>query len=704
MSKTLLNALFLARRHIALLIAVVFTTLWGSFLILAEWLLFDSDMAVMALMGMHISQGREFPIFLYGQNYIGSLDAWLLAPTFALFGATVDTVLFFTLLQLLVVQLLVYTLAYRTSGIAAAGWAVWYLALPPSYYVLRGFGSISGGYNLVNILGLVSFLIGWSTLRRYASQQPVAVWLFTLGVVLGLGCWTNPMILYFAAPLFLCLLWFAPALILNVRRCSLFVLGFFLGSLPFWYHNLWVIPFGTLRHETMLQITPCALWAERVSSFLTLGLPIILGARPWGSINDFFPGASLIGYGAALLCVAGTALSLNRAKLQNLFPRILFLLYLFLMPIFFTLNYRSSFVIEPRYLFPLYAVFPVIFGITVSGLSTKHRALGLLAAILILSLNVVSLSFTTPVRDRTKDSLIPDLQKHWTSGVCLPWWFARTKDKLIPILKEKQITTVYTNYWIAYKLTFESQEKILAVPAGMMCLVRYLPHATEIAKRDRVAYLFDLYEAEKLIRLLQQQEISYEMLTVSYLKAKRLLTPPDLILIYNLCLPGGPLPPGEGAPFRIDLGSLLAQRHLLGGWSANRVDRMAGQTGVWATERHASLWVDLPPNRVYKMTIHVTPYIYPGHPPQCLRASIDGIDLGKRLLSEEGSAYTFVIPPLSEQESPQRTVLFSFCYAKSLTKVGCGQSEDSRELSVFFDYVEFIPLPETHRSAKGGTP
>ena len=175
MSKTLLNALFLARRHISLLIALVFTTLWGSFLILAEWLLFDSDMAVMALMGMHISQGREFPIFLYGQNYIGSLDTWLLAPTFALFGATIDTVLFFTLLQLLVVQLLVYTLAYRTSGIAAAGWAVWYLALPPSYYVLRGFGGISGGYNLVNILGIASFLIGWSILRRYASQQPVAV-------------------------------------------------------------------------------------------------------------------------------------------------------------------------------------------------------------------------------------------------------------------------------------------------------------------------------------------------------------------------------------------------------------------------------------------------------------------------------------------------------------------------------------------------
>jgi len=702
--KTLVSVLSIARQHLALLLALVFTALLGSFLILAECLLFDSDMAVMALMGIHISQGRASPIFFYGQNYIGSLGAWLLAPTFVLFGATVDTVLFFTLLQLLVVQLLVYTLAYRTSGKVAAGWAVWYLVLPPSYYVFRAFGSISGGYNLINICGLASFLIGCLIHKRHASQKPVAVWLFALGVVLGLGFWTNPIIFYFAVPLFLCLLWFAPALVLSIRHCGLFVCGFFLGSLPFWYHNLMVVPIGTLRQETVLQITPLALWGERLSSFFTVGLPIILGARQWGSMNDLFPGAILIGYGGALLCVIGTVLSLNRANQQNLFSRLLFLLYLFLMPIFFALNYRSSFVIEPRYLFPLYAVFPVIFGITVSGLFTKRRALGLLAVMLIFSLNVVSLGYTTPVRSGTKNKLIPGVQKHWTSGVCLAWWFARTKHKLIPILKEKGITSVYTNYWIAYKLAFESQEKILAVPAGNFRLVRYVPHATEIAKRERVAFLFDLNEAEKVIRILQQEDIPYEISTVSYLKAKRLLTPPDLILIYNISLPGGPLAYGKGAPFRINLGSLFGQRHLLEGWSAFGADRMAHQAGIWTIGRQASLWVDLLPNRAYQIRVHVSPYTYPGYPPQCLQASIDGIDLGERVISQGWNECTFVTPPLSEQESPQRSVLFSFCYAKPLTWDGYGQSEDSRALSVFFDYVEFIPLSEDHGSAGAGTP
>jgi hypothetical protein len=46
---------------------------------------FNADEAIVALMARHILQG-ERPIFFYGQAYMGSLDAYLVALGFLLFG------------------------------------------------------------------------------------------------------------------------------------------------------------------------------------------------------------------------------------------------------------------------------------------------------------------------------------------------------------------------------------------------------------------------------------------------------------------------------------------------------------------------------------------------------------------------------------------------------------------------------------------
>src|SRR3972149_2161122 len=49
---------------------------------------FNADEAVVALMARHILQG-ERPVFFYGQAYMGSLDAYLVAGGFWLFGEKV---------------------------------------------------------------------------------------------------------------------------------------------------------------------------------------------------------------------------------------------------------------------------------------------------------------------------------------------------------------------------------------------------------------------------------------------------------------------------------------------------------------------------------------------------------------------------------------------------------------------------------------
>jgi hypothetical protein len=49
---------------------------------------FNADEAVVALMARHILAGAR-PIFFYGQAYMGSLDAFLVAGGFGIFGEEV---------------------------------------------------------------------------------------------------------------------------------------------------------------------------------------------------------------------------------------------------------------------------------------------------------------------------------------------------------------------------------------------------------------------------------------------------------------------------------------------------------------------------------------------------------------------------------------------------------------------------------------
>src|SRR5688572_10275237 len=49
---------------------------------------FDSDQAIVGLMAKHLSEGRAFPLFFYGQGYMLGVEAWLAAPWMWLFGPT----------------------------------------------------------------------------------------------------------------------------------------------------------------------------------------------------------------------------------------------------------------------------------------------------------------------------------------------------------------------------------------------------------------------------------------------------------------------------------------------------------------------------------------------------------------------------------------------------------------------------------------
>ena len=131
-------------RTVVIAVAVALVLLRSAAFVLFE-ANFDSDQALIGLMAKHISEGRAFPLFTYGQDYNLAIEAWMAAPLFWLVGPSV-TMLKLPLLGInvaIVVLLIVYLkkdLKLRPAlGLVAASF---FILAPPgtSTYFLEASG------------------------------------------------------------------------------------------------------------------------------------------------------------------------------------------------------------------------------------------------------------------------------------------------------------------------------------------------------------------------------------------------------------------------------------------------------------------------------------------------------------------------------------------------------------------------------------
>src|ERR1700730_962493 len=95
-------------------------------LISQSWPVLDSDEGTMGIMALHIAYHGATPVFFYGQNYMGALEAYIAAPLFYLFGPS-GFALHFGLLFIYVCSLVVIYLL--TSALYSRGFALFTLAL-----------------------------------------------------------------------------------------------------------------------------------------------------------------------------------------------------------------------------------------------------------------------------------------------------------------------------------------------------------------------------------------------------------------------------------------------------------------------------------------------------------------------------------------------------------------------------------------------
>lgn len=144
---------------------------------------FDSDQAVIGLMAKHLSEGRAFPLFLYGSNYILAVEAWTAAPVFLVAGVSVATLKLPLLAINVAVGLLLVRLLEREAGLTprlAALAAVFFVLPPPgtAAQLLNAAG--------VNLEPFLYVLLIWITRSRPA-------W---CGLIVGIGFLQRELTIY----------------------------------------------------------------------------------------------------------------------------------------------------------------------------------------------------------------------------------------------------------------------------------------------------------------------------------------------------------------------------------------------------------------------------------------------------------------------------------------------------------------------------
>jgi len=223
--------------HIYAFLIIASATLFRIVLSRLGWPPTDSDEATYNLMAFHIWKNGEHPIFMYGGNYLGAIEAYIGSVLFRLFGPSM-LVMRIEMAGLFALFLLgLYLLTYRLYSPRFALVTIAFLALGTVSMLVRQLKA-TGGNAEINVFGVFILLISFTLASGRVEKGWKRAILYSLwGIFSGLALWSHILI----APYLLV------ASILLVVFCwremlkwalSLLLSGFVVVSFTLIYYNL----------------------------------------------------------------------------------------------------------------------------------------------------------------------------------------------------------------------------------------------------------------------------------------------------------------------------------------------------------------------------------------------------------------------------------------------------------------------------------
>lgn len=409
--------------------ALVVLALAGAGLRIWAWLLpqgaLDADEAVVGLLSRSILHGT-FPAFFPGQGYGGTQEEWLAAPLVAAFGMQTWAIRLPVIALWAVAAVLVWRVGLRVldpfrAAVAAALFWVW-----PAYFIWKS-ERAHGFYGSEVVLGLLILLLVLRLEERVTRRD-----LALLGLALGCGLWSSPQVAIVALPALGWLVWRRRAVL---RGAILVIAAGVVGALP------WLI--SNARHGwPSLHPGPNeGPWSEHLHNLVVATLPQSLGVRLAWSFE--WLGTPLVGIAVYGLVVAGF-LWLLWKRPQRLAP---VLLIVVLFPVFYFVSPYTWLQSEPRY---LTLVMPLFALLLAYAASTAARATAIVA---------VALAFSV--------GGLVELQRHEvaafrTEGTAVP----ANLGPLLHTLRAHDIGYAFASYWVAWRITWESQLHIVGAKSS----------------------------------------------------------------------------------------------------------------------------------------------------------------------------------------------------------------------------------------------
>jgi hypothetical protein len=487
--------------------AVIVAVILKAFLLFADVISFNSDEAIVALMAKHILNGAR-PTFFYGQAYMGSLDAFLVAGGYLIFGDHVFVVRF--------VQVILYAGTLSTTawiGRKAFGsWqvgilAAWFLAIPSVNVTLYTTVSL-GGYGEMLLLGNLILLAGLFIADALDhGEWELMIWLaLLLGFLTGLGIWAFGLTLVYAFPVGVVL---GLRLLGHVRErrahaagrsegwkllagaFGFTLIGLIIGAAPWWLYAVnhgFAQLLGELRGGAIAGVEGLS-WPGQVLqhtfNLLLLGTTVIFGLRlPWEIRWLALPLIPLVLF-FWIAVLAHLAKKIRPAEKLSIS---------FLMLVGVIVTLVLGFLLTPfgadpsgRYFLPLSVPMSLFAADMVHHLRGRwgNWASGLVGFILLFNLiGTYQAAVKYPLGLTTQIDSVAQVDHRYDQA-------------LIDFLTENGETRGYTNYWVSYPLAFRSGESLIFVPRLPYHQDfrytprddRYPPYDEIVDKASRVAYI-----------------------------------------------------------------------------------------------------------------------------------------------------------------------------------------------------------------------
>jgi 4-amino-4-deoxy-L-arabinose transferase-like glycosyltransferase len=465
---------------------------WKVYFLLRDVFPFNADEAIVGLMAKHILAG-EHPLFFYGQYYMGSLDAYLVAGGFSLFGVHVWVIRF--------VQIMLYAAVISTT--IYLSWILFHdkkatlftgllLAFPAVNLTL--YTSVSlGGYNEALLFGNLILILGWWCQKRLRQQHRTS-WLdfILLGFFMGVGLWANGLTLIYSLPVGAITLYALINRQINIKRSFspflFLMLGGFSGALP------WIMELGYGNGFSLFtELFGSAVavegggWLARtgqhILSYFILGLPATFGLRPPWSVEWLM--FLMIPVAFFVWFIIFRSVTLQAMKQDDVRNGVIWLV----LPIalFSIVFFTTSFGVDPsgRYFLPMMEILYIYGGLGLARVPQQKWVPVAIAAMVIFHAGGTLQCAAQNPPGITTQFYAPAQIDH------------SYMPELIRFLETHNERRGYSTYWISYPLAFLSNEELIFIPALPYHTDlqytsrdnRYDPYNTLVGESDRTAYI-----------------------------------------------------------------------------------------------------------------------------------------------------------------------------------------------------------------------